>query len=410
MPMLLKLAWRNIWRQRRRTLITVSAMAFGVAFCMASIALDDWLFGEVFEILVTRNLGHVQVHAPAFPAQRGLTETIADADAVVAQLDAVPGATAVTARLFGNALLAVGDEAAGAQLIGVSPEREQAATGVGQRLVQGRFLGAAGGREIVLGTGLSETLRAAVGAEVVAVTQAADGSLGNELFRVVGIVKTGSVVVDRAGAFVHLDDARELLALPGQAHELALVARERAVVPALAAAGRAALADRGLLVRSWNEIQPQLASMMRLTVVVNWIFLIMIFSVAALGVLNTMLMSVFERTKELGVLRALGLRPGQLVALVLLESLLLAALAVVAGGALGAALDAFLVYRGIDMSWLSKGWSWYGASFPPVYYGVVKPFGVIAPLVGMVVIGLLASLWPAWRAARLQPVAAMRQE
>lgn len=408
--MLLRLAWRNIWRQRRRTLITVSAMAFGVAFCMASIALDDWLFGEVFEILVTRNLGHVQVHAPAFPAQRALNDTIADVDALVARLDALAGATAVTPRLFGYALLAVGDEAAGGQLIGVVPEREHAATGVGERLQQGRFLGAAAGREIVLGAGLAETLRAAVGSEVVAVTQAADGSLGNELFRVAGIVKTDSVVVDRAGAFVHLADARELLALPGQAHELALLARDREAVPALAAAGRAALVERGLLVRSWDQIQPQLASMLQLTTVVNWIFLIMIFSVAALGVLNTMLMSVFERTQELGVLRALGLRPDQMIALVMLESVLLALLAVVAGGLFGAALDAFLVFRGIDLSWLSKGWSWYGARFPPVFHGVVRPFGVVAPLVGMVVIALLAALWPALRAAGLQPVEAMRQE
>ncbi|MBN2361851.1 MAG: ABC transporter permease [Deltaproteobacteria bacterium] len=410
MRMLLKLAWRNIWRQPRRTLITIAAMAIGVAFSMAAIALSDGLFEQGFDTVVTRSLGHVQIHAPAFPQERALYDTIDDADSLLAQVAALPLTAAAAQRLFGYVLLAASDQAAGALLTGVAPGREQALTRVAERVLRGRFLDPQPGSQIVLGEGLAETLQVDVGGEVVAVAQAADGALASELLRVVGVVRTGSVATDRAGAFVHLAGLRSMLGLERQAHEIALLARELDQIPALAEGCRTALAGRGLLVRDWRQVQPAVAQLLNLQSVTVWIVLFTVFSVAALGILNTSLMSVFERTQELGVLLALGLGPRRTVALVLLESCCLAALAALAGGALGLLLDWYLVRRGIDLGFITQGWSWMGALFEPVLHGSLQAYGALATIGGLFAVTLLASLWPAWRAARLQPVVAMRQE
>ena len=171
-----------------------------------------------------------------------------------------------------------------------------------------------------------------------------------------------------------------------------------------------ALADRSLLVRCWDDINPTIAMMLGFQDMGTGVILLMFFSVAALGILNTMLMSVFERTKELGVIRALGLRPRQLVALVMWETMALVVVAVALGLPAGLGMDAYLVYHGLDLSSVMEGYSILGINYDPVWKGEFHLDRVIQTVFGLVVISCLASVWPAIRAARLRPVEAMRQE
>ena len=416
MALLIRIAWRNIWRQKRRTVITVGAMATGVAFSLAMIALSDGMYMMAFDLMVSENMGHVQVHHPDFPKQRAVYDTLDGGEALVAELEALPGVERVAGRVFGFALLGTEDtpdrpgKSAGAQLVGVDPAREAALTKIAGKVQDGRYLADAPAHEIVLGVGLAETLRAAVGDEIVAITQAADGSMGNDLYTVVGIFKTGSVIQDRAGAFLHAADVQELLVLFGQIHEVALLAHEREDIDAMKGAVDTALADRGLLVRSWDQINPSIAQMLGFQDVGNGIILMLVFSVAALGILNTMLMSVFERTKELGVIRALGLRPLQMVSLVMWETFALAGCAAVAGLVLGLGMDAYLVLHGLDLSSFFGDYSFAGASFPPIMMGEIRIEGVLQTVFGLFFVSFFAAIWPAFRAARLAPVDAMRQE
>ncbi len=411
MWILVQLAWRNLWRERRRSAITAAAMAVGVSFSLVTIALMDGMFDDTFRLLVRQDIGHVQINNPEYPRSQSLYDTIPGADLLLSQLDDLPRLSVATGRLYGYALLGVGDHAAGAKLRGVLPQREARATALNTKLQEGNYLGNTPNDQILLGTGLADTLHASVGDEVVAVTQAADGSLGNELYHVAGIIRTGNVVMDRAGAILHLEDLRDLLALPGSLHEITLLAQKDNQAQALAeSAGE--VAGEGLLVRDWQEVNPQAKQVLALQGASTGVILAMVLSVAALGVLNTLLMSVYERTREFGVLRALGMRPRQIVGLVLLESAFLSILAMIPGLALGLAGDAFLVWKGIDLGMFmeSDSWSWMGVALPPVFHGVVKPEGIIATMVGLVVVALFSALWPALRAASLKPVDAMRQE
>ncbi len=423
MPLLVRIAWRNVWRQRRRTLITSGAMAVGVACSIAMIAFSDGIYAQAFEQMVTEGIGHVQVHNPAFPGERALGDVIEDGDGLAQKIAKLPDARAVSARVFGYALVSVDDlpgrpqRSAGAQLIGVVPADEARLSRLDDKITEGRYLSPGPRHEIILGSGLAESLHARLGEKVAAVTQAADGSLGNDLYEVVGVFKSGNVITDRGAAYMHIDDARDLLVLGSAVHEIAVNGAsadsvDKLVAEVNGAASSYALAhpeEPKLLVRSWRQVSPLIAQMLSIQDLGNGLLLLIVFSVAALGILNTMLMSVFERARELGVLLALGLTPLRLVALVVLETLVLVGVAGVVGAALGLGADAYLVHHGLDLTGVIGDWSFGGASFPPVLKGAFRIEGVVETLAGLLIVSLLASIWPAIRAARLQPVAAMRQ-
>lgn len=408
MRALFAVAWRNLWRHRRRSLITATAMAVGVGLCMASIAYTDGTYQMIFDVLVEQQLGHVQVHNPAYPGRRALYDTLPEADATLARLEALPGTAAASGRLFGYALLGGPGRSTGVQLVGIDPQRERQVTRVWSRVREGEYLAEGDDQGVLLGADLARELGVKPGDEVVAVTQSADGSMGNALYTVRGLVRSGNTQIDNGGAYLSLAALQELLVLPDQVHEVILLARDAEQLDPYAASAQQAAPEA--LVQTWQQASPQTAQMLALQDVSVGLILAVVFGVAAFGVLNTMMMSVFERTRELGVLKAIGMRPGRMVTLVLLESLCLAALAAGIGLLIGGGLDAWLVVYGIDFSSSIESMDFMGVSIDPVMKGVVRPGGVVLTVVAVFLVSGLASLWPALRAARLEPVEAIRSE
>ncbi|HCP45164.1 MAG TPA: hypothetical protein DIU15_03935, partial [Deltaproteobacteria bacterium] len=248
------------------------------------------------------------------------------------------------------------------------------------------------------------------GDEFVFLGQAADGSMANELLQVVGTYSTGVDQMDRAGAYVHLADLQRLLALDAQVHQVMLVASSLEASQLLSNAVKSAVAGQSqVLARSWEEADPQAAKMMSLRNVGLYIMLVITFSVAGLAVLNTMLMTVFERTSELGVLRAIGMTRLRMMLLVVLESVLLTAVATFFGLLLGAVLDGALIVWGLPYAMEDgSGLSWQGVTFPPVLKGTVRAEPILITVGFVFVVAVLAAIWPALRAALLRPVDAMR--
>ena len=408
MVMLWKVAWRNLWRQGRRSMLTVSAMAVGVALCMAMFALIDGMYARMFDVLVSQALGHVQVHNERWPADQQLYDTVPGADALLAAVEADPTVEAATVRLSCFGLAAGEATSAGARFIGVAPDREDRVSQLRRRVVRGAYLDPAVPNGALLGAGLAKELEAAPGSSIVMITQGADGSIANALFEVVGVVETGSAPLDRAGVWTQLPPLQEALVLPDQVHELLILSREPDQLTALK--GRVAAAGaEGLLVRTWQEASPQSAALIGSQTVSKTMILFIVFSVAALGVLNTMLMNVFERTRELGVLKAIGLTPTRMLALVLIEAGQLGALASLLGVGLGLLLDLYLVKVGVSMTSSGKPLSFGGVTLDPVMRGEVHPEGIAITVLFVFFVSIVAAFWPGLRAARLQPVDAMRQ-
>lgn len=408
MRFLMSVAWRNLWRHRRRSLITATAMAVGVALCMAMIAFTDGTFARFFEVLVEQRLGHVQIHQPDWPDSRSVFDALEDADDLLAEVDATPHVARRTARLYGAALVGSADRAAGGQLVGVQPVQEDAVTTIHEDVVAGAWLDDVPSHQAVIGHRLADELQIGVGDELVVVAQAADGSTGNDLYTVTGIVKTGDVAMDRSGVYLHLADLQELLSLPDRLHEITVLAPSEDEIDDLRDALQASLAGRDVLVRSWDQVSPEAAKMLAMQDVSSFLLMSVVFSVAALGVLNTMLMAVFERTRELGVLRALGLRPGRLVAMVVFEAFFLGSLSCAIGLVLGGLLDAWVVVQGFPLG--DEGFSQMGVQFDPIIHGVVRPRGIGMVVVAVLVVCVGAAVYPAWRAARVHPVQAIRED
>ena len=404
-------AWRNLWRQKRRSMITAFAMATGVALCMSMIAVTDGMYTDMFEVMVEQQLGHVQVHHPDYPARGLVFDTLADRSMLIEKIEAVPGTVAVSPKLAGFGLLGGEDKSVGGLLVGVDPVRDAAVSPVQSRIQQGRYLAEAAAHEIIVGHQLAEEIEVGLGDEVVAVTQATDGSVGNDLYTVVGMFKTGDVGMDHSGGYIHLDDAEALLVLDDQAHGITVLTDHADNVESYSAALSAAVATDGVQVQPWWEASPKTAQMMSMRDVTAYFLLGIVFAVAAFGVINTMMMSVYERTREMGVLRALGLRKGKLVWLVVFESFFLAGLAAFIGLVIGGLLDWYVVVYGIDFSGsMPDGFSWEGVMLDPVMRGTVRPQGVILTVCAVFFVSIMASLWPAWRATKLQPVTAIRED
>lgn len=401
------MAWRNLWRHRRRSLITAAAMAVAAALSMMSIALTDGTYAEIFRVLVEERIGHVVVQHPDFPAGRRLHDTITSDD--LAAVDGVEGIVVAAPRLYGHGLAGGVERSTGARLVGILPDREAAFARLDERVVAGSYLDPAPAGRVLVGEKLAQELGIEVGDELVLLSQAADGSLGNGLFTVVGLARTGDATLDRAGVWAHLHDLQEMLVLEGRLHEIAVLTDDVEAIDARAAAIDAAVDTP--LVQTWWEAAPSARQMLDSSDASKVVLLGVVFLVAAFGVVNTMTMSVFERTRELGVLRAIGMRPGRLVLLVVFESLQLSLLAVLGALILGGLGDAWLVLRGIDFSSsLEEGFAFSGVMLDPVMRGEVRPGGVVLTLAAVLTVGVLSSLWPAWRASRMRPVDAIRTE
>jgi len=408
----MKIAWRNLYRQGRRTIITATAMAIGAGLTLAGIGLSDGMYVEMFDSLVTHQIGHVQVHNLEYPAQKSIYETMDEAAAIKAvdSLDSASGKAGAAPRVYGFALLSSKRKATGARLMGVDPSREINVTEVQNKLRSGDYLDHEAAGQILLGDGLADTLGVKVGDELVAVTQAADGSLGNNLYKVRGLFHTSNTMLDRGGAILHIRDLQQLLSLEGKIHEISLRAKLRSQIPVLVAATQEAFKSMGVLVRSWKDVNPILAQMMAMQDIGVWLLLVLVFSVAGLGILNTMLMAVFERTRELGVMRALGLTPLRVISLILMETGLLGLLSAAIGAVLGGLLTWYLAVVGLDLSSFTSGVDAMGMTFEPVMHAELRVDRLVLVVVFVEIVSLVSAIWPAIRAARLDPVAAMREE
>jgi ABC-type lipoprotein release transport system permease subunit len=412
--LVVRLGWRNLWRNPRRSLITLAAIAAALAFLIGLIGLMEGLKDQLIGNGTLLLSGHVQIHDRAYLPDRDLNDTIGldagvDLEKLLTQFRDDPRIEGASPRLYGFGLLSTGPYSAGAQILGIDPLAESGVTMLLKGVREGRSRMASGSRTLILGQTLADELRAQVGKQVAVVTQAADGTMGNDLFQVVGILRTGLSYLDRSLVLMHISDLQGLLALaPSRVHEIAC----RTVNPLAAEAVCADLNRSGKLpvhsvAQSWGELMPQLKDYLNLSESSNAFMIFLVALFAAFGVLNTTMMSVFERTREIGMLGSMGMRPSLILLTILLESLFLAALGLLIGLGIGILVMAYLTSHGLDLSrWIGEV-SMLGARMDPVLKGVWVWRQVLQAGAGLTVASLLAAFLPARRVAWMEPVEAL---
>jgi ABC-type lipoprotein release transport system permease subunit len=331
---------------------------------------------------------------------------------IVETLERFPGAHA-SPRLVGDGLLQSSRRSSRVVLVGIDPLREERVSVISRALVEGRMPVAqvtTGSRRlpgIAIGAAMAERLRVKLGDKVVV---HAPGEVGLGAFRVSGIFRTSSSELDRSHAYLRLEDAQRLLSVPDRVTEVAVLLEDPDRLPELHAAAKAELAralpDAALDVLTWKEREPRLAAMLGLMADMTWIIYGAVFVAMAFGIANALLMMVYERIREFGMLRALGLQSSRLLALVLLESIVMTVVGTLLGLAVGVPIVLWLGEVGIDLKSFAEGLTEFGIG--TTVYTRIEPRDVVLPVVVALITAVLAALWPAWKAVRLRPAEAIR--
>ena len=406
MVLFLRLAWRNIWRHRRRTMIVVLAIGLSTSLMILyqgmMAGFDQAIYGNAIKVLG----GNIQVHELGYadhPDERPLLP-ISDDVAAIEAAAASPQVLAATRRINTGGMVSNRQGALAVGIVGIEPEAELAASLVGQRISQGRFLTAADGDAVVIGQGLAVALEVEVGDRLTLVGRATHNQMRQRTMTVVGIYDLGMAEVEKATLYVSLAEAQSLYLAPGQSTEVVLwlrdLGQETAVMKELAPRLSA------YEVTSWKVNFPELTQTMATKGAVMDIFGMIMLAIAGIGTLNLMLMAVYERTREIGVLGALGLKPRQITLLFLLEGTLMGLFGALAGVGLGLACNAILGQVGVDFSQYTDMTA-YTALIDGRVYSTLALDKAPRYIVTAMVISIVASLYPAREAARREPAVAL---
>ena len=399
----IRMAWRNLWRNPRRSLATLGAMTFALWVMVLYSGLVEGYMRGMERGIRELEVGDLQVFAPGYVDRPSLYTAISEPGPILQKLEAA--GFAASPRLLAGGLVARGEESSGVSLRGLDLGREGRVSALPTAVAAGAWLDAGDAKGVVIGGRLAHTLGAAPGAELVIVTQGADGSLANDLFHVRGVLKSVSDATDRSAVLMNEASFRDLLVMPKGVHQL-IVRRPEHMALTRAAESVHALVPN-LDARTWRELMPTVASMLDSSRSLVMVVFGTVYLAVSILVLNGTLMIVFERVREFGVLKALGVGPLGVLGLVLVENGLQLALALGVGLALSWPGIQYLSEVGINVGKLG-GLSVLGHAMPPIWYGVYTGRSLVGPVVGLIAMVLLGLCYPALKAARIRPAAAMR--
>lgn len=354
--MLRRLAWRSLWRQKRRTIISLASIGLGLSFVIFIVALCEGLYHQVVRDALKMQTGHLTLEHPDYREAPSLELYIPGAPELQQRLREVPGVVWSKPLIQGQGVAKSGVAAVGIVLMGVDPVLERDLSPLSRSLIAGRYLRDRDDGGVVLGSHLARQLQVSPGRKLVLSTNNAQGELVEELVRVEGVFQTGSEEMDSYLVQTTLPLARRLFGLPpGSVTQLGVLLRQVEDQPKVLQTLRELVKGRTMAVRPWQEIYPDLAAHIRMDRSVNWIFQGLLLAIILLTIFNTLLMSVLERKREFAVLLALGTSPRFLQAQVFLEIVFLGLLACALGLALGGSVAAAVQAWGWDVKFLLRG-------------------------------------------------------
>jgi ABC-type lipoprotein release transport system permease subunit len=401
-----KMAWRNMWRNWRRTAIALSAIVLGLILLLFLNGViqgsDQGIYGNAVRLYG----GNVQVHAPGYrvKANRMPLLPLADADAVVAAAQAQSEVVAAAKRITTGGLVSTREGSFPVKITAIQPSVEQPISMQAENITAGRFLLDDDGDAVLIGRGLADELGVTAGDRVTVVGRSKQETMRQRTMTVVGIYDLGMAEAEKGMVFITLPEAQTLYNLRDQETEVAImlqkVGQEAKVMPALAAA------LPGYEVDSWTTLHPEIEETLAMKGAFTTILGLIVLMIASIGILNLMLMAVFERTREMGVLSALGMKGRQIMWLFLLEGALIGLVGAVIGCAIGYGLVTIVGQVGIDFGFASDMGE-VTALMGSRLYPTVGLNNVLFSGVAVTLIAALASLYPAWQASRNEPAAAL---
>lgn len=407
MQTFIKMAWRNMWRNWRRTAIALVAIILGLILLLFFDGMitgsDQAIFGNAVRLYG----GNIQVHAPGYRAKASQLPLypLDNAEAVMQVATAQPQVVSAARRINTGGIITSNEGSFPVSITGLQPTVEAPVSIQAENISDGRYLADDDGDSIVIGRGLADLLKVEVGDRVKLLGRSKRGQMRQRSMTIVGIYNLGNREAEERAVFMALPEAQTLYNLRGEVTEVTLtlqdVAQENTVLTAMQAALPNAEVD------SWQTLRPEIRETMDTKQTFTSVMGLIVVLIASIGILNLMMMAVFERTREMGVLAALGLKGRQIMGLFLLEGAMIGVVGAVLGCVIGLLLLALVgIMGGINLGFAS-GMGEIGALMGDRLYPSVTPAGVIARGLAVAVIATLAALYPAWQAARKEPAEAL---
>jgi ABC-type lipoprotein release transport system permease subunit len=398
-----RLAWRNLWRNHRRTLIMIAAVAVGIWAMLFMNALMRGMVNEMIRDSVKSLPGHVQVHHPEYRDDPNVVNSIGQPTVeLLAALESTD-VVAWTSRVRVPAVVSSERESRSVTLLGIDPATESPISFVAADMVEGRFLENGADTGIIIGRKLADNLDTDLGKRIVIMTQDPDNEIADRGFRIVGLFDSSMQSLEESYVFTGIETAQKLLKLGDRVHEIALIGPGFREIDPVYEKIRAA-AGPELSTLPWYELDPYLGTMLGVMDGFILVWIIVIFMALSFGLVNTLVMAVFERVREIGLMLALGMKPKVILAQIIVESVLLLLIGLLIGNLLAWATVVPLA-DGIDVSMVAEGMEMFGSSsmlYPELLFDDVVMANVI-----VILLGIVASLSPAWRASRYQPIEAI---
>lgn len=401
--MILALAWKNIWRSKRRSFVVIGAIIVGVWSLIFMFAFYNSFIEAFSRNGVNHDYSHIQIHNEDYLIEPGLEFQLSDVDRLEAYLDDLPEIQSWSSRQIVNGMLASPKTNVGVQIYGVQPAAEGETTGLEDQLVDGTYFEAIKRNPILISEKLADKLKVKVRSKVVITLQNLDREITAASFRVEGIFKSKSPRINEAGVYVRYDDLSRLTAVDG-INEIAVFLKDSEQILSVKASLAASTTD---LVRTYREIAPEFDMMEQQSAMTKQIVTVIIMLALLFGIVNTMLMAVLERTKEIGMLRSIGMHKKSVFRMIILETCLMSIIAGPIGLIFGYLTNLWLGTKGMDLSSYATALEQHGMD--AIFYPSIS--SATYPILMMVVIltAFLGAIFPAIKAIRLNPLEAIRK-
>ncbi len=406
--MLLSLSWKNIWRNKTRSLIIIFAIVFGVIGGVGIIAFMNGLIYQRLEMAIGNEVSNIQIHNSHFQSNKELNDTIFNIQKLTSVLDTCRKIKAYSLRLKSVTMINSANCGEGIMLNGIDPEKEKKVTGIYKYIQTGNYFADTRKNGIVIGEKLARKLKIKMRSKVVVTMQSASGDITNAAFKVIGIYKTSNSTFDGHNAYVRKSDLATIIGFGSQtAHEIAISVYNDNESETLVASLKKKFNSDKLSIEPWIEIMPELGLLTGVMDYMLYIFMSIIFLALSFGIINTMLMAVMERVREIGMLMAIGMNKTKIFSMIMLETILLMLTGSFVGLVLSFAIVNFFEKFGIDLSRFASGMSGFG--FSSMVYPFLETSAYFRIVIMVIIAGIISSIVPARKALKLNPSEAIRK-
>ncbi|MDD4756214.1 MAG: FtsX-like permease family protein [Prolixibacteraceae bacterium] len=406
--MIWSIAWRNVWRNKMRSIIMIAAITLGLFAGVFVIAFMQGTVDARIESATKTELAHLQIHVPDFLVNNDIALKIENADEILQKIEGPDSVIAVSKRLIAEPFIMAAHGTGGGKLIGVVPEQEKRVTDIWEKITDGAYLEHESRiPPVVVGEKLAKRLRLKVGTRINMQIVDLGGDLSIKGYRVSGIYRTTNTSYDESTLFVKFEDLKSQLGMEDNtAHEIAVLLNNgneaAAVKPSIQkTAGN-------YEVQTWKELSPEMSLLTDSMDQYMYIFILIILLALCFGIINTMLMAVLDRVKEIGMLMAVGMNKRRIFSMIILESALLTILGGVLGIIIGSVITKIFETRPINLSMFSEGLEEYG--FASQVYTSLRPETLVIISILVIITGVLSAVYPALKALKLNPAEATRSE